>query len=118
MPERPFITFDEIRRKNVREGDTIIVHKAGDVIPEADRLSLDLQMLLSSRCQLPVQAVVALLSRKKEKWLSLRSIDCPAQSVERLDSLGYPWVMDIDGLGDELINRQKRASSLTLLTLR
>ena len=26
--------IDEIRRKNVREGDTIIVHKAGDVIPE------------------------------------------------------------------------------------
>ena len=100
--------IDEIRRKDVRVGDTIVVHKAGDVIPEvvahvpelrpADSVDFEMPEVCPS-CGSPV------VREEGEVAYRCISIDCPAQSVERLIHWGSRGAMDIDGLGDEIVRR-------------
>ena len=100
--------LDEIRRKNVREGDTIIVHKAGDVIPEVVGPVLSLRPADAVEFQMPTTCPSCgspVIQEKGEVAFRCVSIDCPAQAVERLIHWGSRKAMDIDGLGDELINR-------------
>jgi len=100
--------LDEIRRKNVREGDTIIVHKAGDVIPEVVGPVLSLRPADAVEFQMPATCPscgTPVIQEEGEVAFRCVSIDCPAQAVERLIHWGSRKAMDIDGLGDELINR-------------
>lgn len=100
--------LDEIRRKNVREGDTIIVHKAGDVIPEVVGPVLSLRPADAVEFQMPTNCPSCgspVIQEDGEVAFRCVSIDCPAQAVERLIHWGSRKAMDIDGLGDELINR-------------
>ena len=100
--------LDEIRRKNVREGDTIIVHKAGDVIPEVVGPVLSLRPADAVEFQMPTTCPSCgspVVQEEGEVAFRCVSIDCPAQAVERLIHWGSRKAMDIDGLGDELINR-------------
>lgn len=104
--------LDEIRRKDVRVGDTIVVHKAGDVIPEVvgpvvqgeeaaahfAREEFHMPAICPS-CGSPV------VREEGEVAYRCISIDCPAQAVERLIHWGSRNAMDIDGLGDELVRR-------------
>lgn len=99
---------DEVRRKDVRVGDTIIVRKAGDVIPEilGPVLSLrpaDAQLWEMPRvcpsCQSPV------VREEGEVDYRCISIDCPAQAAERLIHWASRGAMDIDGMGEEIIGR-------------
>ena len=100
--------MDEIRRKDVRVGDTIVVHKAGDVIPEvvghvgelrpADAVEFSMPEVCPS-CGSPV------VREEGEVAYRCISIDCPAQAVERLIHWGSRGAMDIDGLGDEIVRR-------------
>lgn len=104
--------IDEIRRKDVREGDTIVVHKAGDVIPEVvgpvlegalkaeHEVRPEWQMPeLCPSCGSPV------VREEGEVAYRCVSIDCPAQASERLIHWGSRAAMDIDGLGEELVGR-------------
>ena len=100
--------LDEICRKNVREGDTIIVHKAGDVIPEVVGPVLSLRPADAVEFQMPTTCPSCgspVIQEEGEVAFRCVSIDCPAQAVERLIHWGSRKAMDIDGLGDELINR-------------
>ena len=100
--------LDEIRRKNVREGDTIIVHKAGDVIPEVVGPVLSLRPADAVEFHMPTTCPSCgspVIQEEGEVAFRCVSIDCPAQAVERLIHWGSRKAMDIDGLGDELINR-------------
>ena len=100
--------LDEIRRKNVREGDTIIVHKAGDVIPEVVGPVLSLRPADAVEFQMPATCPSCgspVIQEEGEVAFRCVSIDCPSQAVERLIHWGSRKAMDIDGLGDELINR-------------
>ncbi len=100
--------MDEIRRKDVRVGDTIVVHKAGDVIPEvvghvgelrpADAVEFSMPEVCPS-CGSPI------VREEGEVAYRCISIDCPAQAVERLIHWGSRGAMDIDGLGDEIVRR-------------
>ena len=99
---------DEVRRKDVRVGDTIIVRKAGDVIPEilgpvpslrpADAQPWEMPRVCPS-CQSPV------VREEGEVDYRCISIDCPAQAVERLIHWASRGAMDIDGMGEEIIGR-------------
>ncbi len=99
---------DEIHRKDVRIGDTVIVRKAGDVIPEVVGPILSLRPKDCAEWQPPKTCPsCGSIVVQDEDAAALRciSIDCPAQSVERL----IHWVsrdnMDIDGMGEEIIGR-------------
>ena len=108
--------LDEIRRKNVREGDTIIVHKAGDVIPEVVGPVLSLRPADAVEFQMPTTCPSCgspVFQEEGEVAFRCVSIDCPAQAVERLIHWGSRKAMDIDGLGDELINRMVEGGVLS-----
>lgn len=99
---------DEIHRKDVRIGDTVIVRKAGDVIPEVVGPILNLRPEDALVWQPPKTCPSCgspVVQDEDAAALRCISIDCPAQSVERL----LHWVsrdnMDIDGMGDEIIGR-------------
>lgn len=100
--------IDEIRRKNVREGDTIIVHKAGDVIPEVVGPVLDKRPADSVDWHMPENCPVCgspVVHEDGEVAYRCVSIDCPAQLKERLLHWVSRGCMDVDGLGDEIVDK-------------
>ena len=100
--------IDEVRRKNVRVGDTIVVHKAGDVIPEVVGPVLDLRPEGAVEFQMPSTCPSCgspVIREEGEVAYRCVSIDCPAQATERLIHWGSRNAMDIDGLGDEIVSR-------------
>ncbi len=100
--------IDEIRRKNVRVGDTIVVHKAGDVIPEVVGPVLELRPADAAEFHMPTRCPSCgspVLREEGEVAYRCVSIDCPAQAHERLCHWVSRKAMDIDGLGDELIGK-------------
>ena len=107
---------DEVRRKDVRVGDTIIVRKAGDVIPEilgpvlslrpADAQPWEMPRVCPS-CQSPV------VREEGEVDYRCISIDCPAQATERLIHWASRGAMDIDGMGEEIIGRLIESGRVT-----
>lgn len=107
---------DEVRRKDVRVGDTIIVRKAGDVIPEilgpvlslrpADAQPWEMPRVCPS-CQSPV------VREEGEVDYRCISIDCPVQAAERLIHWASRGAMDIDGMGEEIIGRLIESGRVT-----
>ena len=107
---------DEVRRKDVRVGDTIIVRKAGDVIPEilgpvlslrpADAQPWEMPRVCPS-CQSPV------VREEGEVDYRCISIDCLAQAAERLIHWASRGAMDIDGMGEEIIGRLIESGRVT-----
>ena len=99
---------DEVLRKDVRVGDTVIVRKAGDVIPEvlgpveslrpADAVPWSMPTVCPS-CGSPV------VREEGEADYRCISIDCPAQALERLLHWASRGAMDIDGMGEEVVRR-------------
>ncbi len=108
--------MDEIRRKGVRVGDTIVVHKAGDVIPEVVGFVPDLRPSDAEEFHMPEVCPACgspVVREEGEVAYRCISIECPAQSVERLIHWGSRGAMDIDGLGDELVKRMVAQGVLT-----
>lgn len=104
--------IDEVHRKDVRVGDTIVVHKAGDVIPEVvcpvtegdEGLAHEARPIWEMPTHCP-SCGSPVVREKGEVAYRCVSIDCPAQATERLIHWGSRTAMDIDGLGDELVAR-------------
>lgn len=104
--------LDEVRRKDCRIGDTVLVHKAGDVIPELVAPVLEGDLLrahnerplwnMPSTCPACGSSVV---HEDGEVAIRCISLDCPAQAKERLIHWCSRKALDIDGLGEELIGR-------------
>ena len=100
--------IDEIRRKDVRVGDTIVVHKAGDVIPEVVGPVLEKRPDSSVEYEMPASCPACgspVIHEEGEVAYRCVSIDCPAQVKERLAHWVSRGCMDIDGVGDELIDK-------------
>jgi DNA ligase (NAD+) len=99
---------DEVQRKDVRVGDTIIIRKAGDVIPEVLGPVLSLRPASAAVWQMP--SICPSCGSKVYKdedavaWRCL-SAECPAQAQERLEHWVSRGAMDIDGLGSKLIEK-------------
>ena len=99
---------DEVHRKDVRVGDTVIVHKAGDVIPEIVGPVLSLRPEGAVPWEMPATCPSCgspVVRDDVEVVIRCESIDCPAQAAERLKHWGSRNAMDIEGLGDEIIGR-------------
>lgn len=107
--------IDEIRRKDVRVGDTIIVHKAGDVIPEVVGPVLDKRPADAVEWDMPEACPACgspVVHEGDEVAYRCVSLDCPAQLKERLIHWVSRGCMDVDGLGDELIDKMIEAGLL------
>lgn len=106
---------DEVHRKDVRVGDTIVVHKAGDVIPEVVGPVLDRRpegaepWRMTAACPACGAPVV---HEDGEVAYRCVSIDCPAQLKERLLHWVSRGCMDVDGVGEELVDKMIEAGLL------
>ena len=101
--------MDEIERKDVRVGDTVIVRRAGDVIPEVARVKLDKRKKGARRIKLPAKCPVcgsAVLNDDTEvKARCTGGMVCDAQRREGIKHFASRRAMDIDGLGDKLVEQ-------------
>lgn len=106
---------DEVHRKDVREGDTIIVHKAGDVIPEVVGPVLDKRPEGAVEWHMPETCPACgapVVHEDGEVAYRCVSIDCPAQLKERLLHWVSRGCMDVDGVGEELVDKMIEAGLL------
>lgn len=96
--------YDELARKDVRIGDTIIIHKAGDVIPEVVGAVLSLRPSEARIPQVPVTCPSCGSPVFRDgAFLRCDSAECPAQLQTRLEHWVSRGAMDIDGLGTKVI---------------
>ena len=104
--------IDEIRRKNVRVGDTIVVHKAGDVIPEVVGPVLEKRPAGAVEWNMPTHCPACgspVVNDEGEVAYRCVSMDCPAQTKERLLHWVSRGCMDVDGLGEEIVDKMLEA---------
>jgi DNA ligase (NAD+) len=99
---------DEVARKDVRVGDTVIVRKAGDVIPEvvgpvlAKRKRGARKWRFPTECPVCGQPLVRLEGEADHRCVNF---DCPAQRVQRIVFFAGRSAMDIEGLGEERVRQ-------------
>lgn len=116
---------DEIERKNVMIGDTVIIRKAGDVIPEVIRPMENLRTGKEKKINFikncPSCAEKLVRPAGESAWRCINS-DCPAQLRENLKHFVSRHAMDIDTLGekviDALLEREKIKSPADLYFLK
>ena len=99
---------DEVHRKDVRVGDTVIVRKAGDVIPEVLGPVLSLRPEGAPTWHMPERCPSCdspVIREEGEVAYRCISIDCPAQALERLLHWASRGALDIDGMGEEIVAR-------------
>jgi DNA ligase (NAD+) len=105
---------DEVRRKDVRIGDTVLIERAGDVIPYLVQVVTDKRpdpepepFRMPTHC--PACGGVAARGEGEAVWRCTNTA-CPAQLKERLFHWGSRRAMDIEGLGEvivgQLVDRQ------------
>src|SRR6266550_2367741 len=100
---------DEVRRKDVRIGDTVIVRRAGDVIPEIVRVVPDKRpadarrFVMPSKCPECGSAIVRLPDEAVARCEG--GLVCPAQRKQALLHFASRRAMDIEGLGEKLVDQ-------------
>jgi DNA ligase (NAD+) len=115
----------EIERKDIRIGDTVLVERAGDVIPQVvksikeERDGSERMFHMPDRC--PVCSFRVVMSQDR-KTARCTNVNCPAQLRERITHFASREAMDIEGLGEKVAEQLvatdlvKRLSSLYQLT--
>lgn len=106
---------DEVHRKDVREGDTIVVHKAGDVIPEVVGPVPELRPEGAEPWHMPETCPAcgnSVVHEEGEVAHRCVALDCPAQLKERLLHWVSRGCMDVDGVGEELVEKMIAAGLL------
>jgi len=98
---------DEIRRKDIRVGDTVIIQRAGDVIPQVVAVDLDRRPPDAAPYEFPDKCPVCGSNAVREEGEAVRrctgGLICAAQAVERLRHFASRNAFDIEGMGDENI---------------
>ncbi|MBA3650597.1 MAG: NAD-dependent DNA ligase LigA [Chthoniobacterales bacterium] len=99
---------DEIERKDIRIGDTVVIEKAGEVIPAVVSVRPDLRdgsekkFRMPKKCPVCGSAVV-----KDEGQVAARCVNaqCPAQLKRRVEHFASRGAMDIEGLGEAMVEQ-------------
>ncbi len=101
--------IDELHRKDVRVGDTVIIRRAGDVIPEVVKVIVERRPAHTSEVQLPRKCPVCGSAVVKEEDEAVArcsgGLYCAAQRKESLRHFASRRAMDIEGLGSRLIEQ-------------
>ena len=99
--------FDEVQRKDVRVGDTVVVRRAGDVIPELVRVIEARRPAHTEAVRLPQRCPVCHSEVLKPEGEAVArctgGFSCPAQRQEAIRHFAGRLAMDIEGLGDKLV---------------
>ena len=99
--------FDEIKRKDIRIGDKVIIEKGGDVIPKIVGVVLSERNKKNKPVNPPSKCPVCnsnLFKPEEEVAWYCENSECPAQIRGRLEHFAARGAMDIEGLGEALIN--------------
>jgi DNA ligase (NAD+) len=99
--------YDEIQRKDIREGDKIVIEKGGDVIPKVVSVVLSERREGSKRPKPPSKCPVCasvIFKPENEVAYYCENTECPAQVKGRLEHFAGRGAMDIEGLGIALID--------------
>ena len=101
--------MDEIDKKDIRIGDTVIIQRAGDVIPEvvkvieSERNGTETKFVMPSTCRECGSKVIRLEGEASHRCIG--GLSCPAQRKRAIYHFGSRQAMDIDGLGGKLVDR-------------
>jgi len=99
---------DEIDKKDIRIGDTVVVQRAGDVIPEVITIVASKRSGNEQRFAMPLQCPECgadVVKLKGEAVYRCLGLSCPAQLKESIKHFASKGAMDIDGLGDKLVEQ-------------
>lgn len=101
--------MDEIERKDVRIGDTVIVRRAGDVIPEVAGVVKERRPHDAKKIKLPKQCPICGSEVLKPEGEAVARCEgglyCPAQRKEAIKHFASRKAMDINGLGDKIVEQ-------------
>ena len=99
--------IDEIKRKDIREEDFVTIEKGGDVIPKVVNVDLSKRSKNSIELKIPTKCPVCgskLFKPENEVAIYCDNNSCPAQIKGRIAHFAARGAMDIEGLGEALIN--------------
>ncbi|MBW1873060.1 MAG: NAD-dependent DNA ligase LigA, partial [Deltaproteobacteria bacterium] len=99
---------DEIDRKDIRIGDSVLIQRAGDVIPEIVEVVKEARQGNPARFHLPNRCPECNSVVHKEEGQAVHrctNMNCPAQLQARIRHFASRTAMDIDGLGDKLVGQ-------------
>ena len=100
---------DEVRRKDVRVGDTVVVRRAGDVIPEVVTVVLDRRPKYTQPFEIPSRCPIcgSHIERLVDEAVARCSggLFCAAQRKQALLHFAHRRAMDIEGLGDKIVDQ-------------
>ena len=101
--------MDEVARKDVRVGDTVVIRRAGDVIPEVVRVLAERRPATTEPVMLPQSCPVCGSAVERDPDAAVArctgGFECRAQRVEHLKHFASRRAMDIDGLGEKIIEQ-------------
>lgn len=99
---------EEIARKDVRAGDSVLVRRAGDVIPEVVQVILEKRPAGSVAFEFPTRCpscdTAVVRDEGEVVWRCPNTVSCPAQVRERIRHWAGRRAMDIEGLGDKVVD--------------
>ena len=100
---------DEVHRKDVRKGDTVVIRRAGDVIPEVVRVIKEKRKRGARLFKMPATCPVCGSAVERVEGEAVArctgGLFCPAQRREAIKHFASRRAMDIDGLGDKLVDQ-------------
>ena len=99
---------EEIARKDIRIGDVLVVEKAGKVIPHVVRVEKHLRKGRVRAWEFPTECPecgTAVVKDEDGVYIRCPNVDCPARCRERLRFFASRGAMDIEGLGDKLVEQ-------------
>ncbi|MDD9869531.1 MAG: NAD-dependent DNA ligase LigA [Gammaproteobacteria bacterium] len=101
--------MDEVERKDVRIGDTVVVRRAGDVIPQVVRVVADKRPKRARKVKAPKRCPVCggKVVRGEDEVAArcIESLSCPAQRKEAIRHFASRLAADIEGLGEKLVEQ-------------
>jgi DNA ligase (NAD+) len=100
--------MDEVERKDVRIGDTVLIERAGDVIPYVVKVLTERRTGDEKRFEMPAHCPVCgaqVVRPEDEVAYRCTGADCPAQLKQRLQFFAHRGAMDIQGLGEKLVEQ-------------
>jgi len=99
---------DEIDRKDVRIGDTVLIQRAGDVIPEVVKVMIDKRPKKTKAYHLPNVCPACgyeVFRPKGDAVARCQNLSCPAQVKGRIEHFVSKGALDIDGFGEKLVDQ-------------
>ena len=110
---------DEIERKDIRAGDTVVIQRAGDVIPQVVSVIKEKRPKGTKRYRLPKKCPICKtpsIRLEDEAVTRCPNLDCPAQLKNNLLHLASRQALDIDGLGEKIIDQLVEAEHVQTLS--